>query len=66
MLVAYLSDKYKHRGGFIALLSLVCLIGCAIVAWHPNNNVRYFGGLLFLHKLQCQQTVLICRYQVAS
>ncbi|KAJ2917765.1 hypothetical protein MD484_g2675, partial [Candolleomyces efflorescens] len=46
MLVAYLSDKYKHRGGFIALLSLVCLIGCAIVAWHPNNNVRYFGCFL--------------------
>jgi hypothetical protein len=65
MLVAYLSDKYKHRGGFIAVLSLVCLAGCAIVAWHPNNNVRYFGGLLLLHN-SSQQTVLIFCYQVAS
>ncbi|RXW14451.1 hypothetical protein EST38_g11403 [Candolleomyces aberdarensis] len=39
LLVAYLSDKYKHRASFILVLSLICLLGCALVAWHPNNNL---------------------------
>ncbi|KAJ2924274.1 hypothetical protein H1R20_g12820, partial [Candolleomyces eurysporus] len=46
MLVAYYSDKYRHRSSFILVCSLVCLLGCALVAWHPNNNVRYFACFL--------------------
>ncbi|KAF5325589.1 hypothetical protein D9611_000298 [Ephemerocybe angulata] len=43
MAVAYFSDKYKHRSSFIFGLALMCILGNGLVAWHPNNKVRYLG-----------------------
>ena len=43
---AWLSDKTKHRAGWMVVESLITIIGLAIAAYHPNNGVRYFG--LFL------------------
>ncbi|KJA21921.1 hypothetical protein HYPSUDRAFT_139927 [Hypholoma sublateritium FD-334 SS-4] len=43
---AWLSDKTKHRAGWMVVQSLITLTGLAIAAYHPNNGVRYFG--LFL------------------
>ncbi|KAJ3514755.1 hypothetical protein NLJ89_g2184 [Agrocybe chaxingu] len=46
MLVAYLSDKYKHRSGFIVLCVVVCLTGVSLLAWAKQDEVRYFGAFL--------------------
>ncbi|KAF8161310.1 major facilitator superfamily domain-containing protein [Crassisporium funariophilum] len=46
LLVAWLSDKHKHRSGFIVLTTLVCLIGLCLTAFAKQNEVRYFGAFL--------------------
>jgi len=46
MIVAYFSDKHKHRSGFIVLCSAVCLIGLCLTAFAKKNEVRYFGAFL--------------------
>ncbi|KAF8963680.1 major facilitator superfamily domain-containing protein [Flammula alnicola] len=46
MLVAYFSDKHKHRSGFILGSTLVCLTGVALTAFAKQNEVRYFGAFL--------------------
>ncbi|RXW14890.1 hypothetical protein EST38_g10959 [Candolleomyces aberdarensis] len=63
LLVAYLSDKYRHRASFIFVLSLICLLGCALVAWHPNNNVSptvlaYSANNVVSHSKRSVQTAL--------
>ena len=40
---AYLSDRYRLRSPFIAFNSIVAIIGLVLMAYHPNNGVRYFG-----------------------
>ncbi|EAU83773.2 hypothetical protein CC1G_07508 [Coprinopsis cinerea okayama7 len=46
LLVAYLSDKKKHRAGFIIVLASIAVVGSALTAWHSNDKVRYFGIFL--------------------
>ncbi|KAF9486023.1 MFS general substrate transporter [Pholiota conissans] len=46
MLIAYFSDKHKHRAGFIVGSVIVCLVGLSITAFAKQNEVRYFGVFL--------------------
>ncbi|TEB30319.1 MFS general substrate transporter [Coprinellus micaceus] len=43
LVVAYFADKYKHRSSFIVVLCVGCLVGNSLVAWHPDNKIRYLG-----------------------
>jgi hypothetical protein len=44
--IAYLADRTRLRAPFIAFQSLTTIIGLALVAYHQNNGVRYFGIFL--------------------
>ncbi|KAF9047427.1 major facilitator superfamily domain-containing protein [Panaeolus papilionaceus] len=46
MIMAHYADKYRHRSGFIAGCTLVCLIGLTLTAFAKQNAVRYFGCFL--------------------
>lgn len=41
--VAYISDKTRKRGLYLALFSLLAIIGFAILRWETNPNVRYMA-----------------------
>ncbi|KAL0569640.1 hypothetical protein V5O48_012324 [Marasmius crinis-equi] len=41
--LAWLSDKAKHRAGFIVLQSSLTLIGCCMTAFAPSVPARYAG-----------------------
>ncbi|RDB25088.1 hypothetical protein Hypma_007608 [Hypsizygus marmoreus] len=43
---SWLSDKLKHRGGFILIQALICVVGLILTAFASNGNVRYFGIFL--------------------
>ncbi|KAF8178649.1 major facilitator superfamily domain-containing protein [Mycena galopus ATCC 62051] len=43
---AWLSDKYKHRAGFIVTQGLISITGLCLTAFSPQNKVRYFGIFL--------------------
>ncbi|KAJ6593467.1 major facilitator superfamily domain-containing protein [Mycena capillaripes] len=40
---AWLSDKYRHRAGFIVIQGLISITGLCLTAFSPQNRVRYFG-----------------------
>ncbi|KAF9451528.1 MFS general substrate transporter [Macrolepiota fuliginosa MF-IS2] len=46
LLSSWLSDKYKHRSGFIIFNTLVCIVGLCLTAFAKQNAVRYFGAFL--------------------
>ncbi|PPQ63040.1 hypothetical protein CVT24_005986 [Panaeolus cyanescens] len=46
MVMAHYADKYKHRSGFIAGCTIVCLIGLTLTAFAKQDAVRYFGCFL--------------------
>ncbi|KAF8911500.1 major facilitator superfamily domain-containing protein [Gymnopilus junonius] len=46
MIVAYLSDKHKHRSGYIVVCVVICLVGLVLTAFAKQNEVRYFGAFL--------------------
>ena len=47
LLVAYLSDKYKHRSTFIVVFLFVCVTGTSLLAFSEQNTVRYAGKFSF-------------------
>ncbi|KAK2841535.1 hypothetical protein FQN49_006162 [Arthroderma sp. PD_2] len=60
--ISRLADKYRMRAPAIALQCIICVIGLMIIAYHPNNNVRYFG--FFLGAAGCQGNIpAILAYQ---
>ena len=48
LLVAYLSDKYKHRSTFIVVFVFVSMTGTSLLAFSDQNAVRYAGMFSFL------------------
>ncbi|KAH0588802.1 hypothetical protein H2248_004602 [Termitomyces sp. 'cryptogamus'] len=46
MFFSWLSDKTKHRGGFIVIQALICIVGLCLTAFSHNGYVRYFGVFL--------------------
>ncbi|KAF5348639.1 hypothetical protein D9758_006746 [Tetrapyrgos nigripes] len=46
MFFAWISDKKKHRAGFIAAQALITLVGVCLTAFAQDNGVRYFGTFL--------------------
>ncbi|TFK74581.1 MFS general substrate transporter [Pluteus cervinus] len=46
MLFSWLSDKTKHRGAFIIIQALICVVGVVLMAFAKSNSVRYFGTFL--------------------
>jgi len=46
MTISWFSDKHKHRAGFIAGCSIVCMAGVSLTAFAKQNEVRYFGVFL--------------------
>ncbi|KAJ7018347.1 major facilitator superfamily domain-containing protein [Mycena alexandri] len=43
---AWLSDKYRHRAGFIVVQGLISILGLCLTAFSERNKVRYFGIFL--------------------
>ncbi|KAG6828257.1 hypothetical protein H0H92_008645 [Tricholoma furcatifolium] len=43
---SWISDRTKHRGGFIVIQALMCLIGLCLTAFANNGHIRYFGVFL--------------------
>jgi MFS family permease len=43
---AWLSDRVKHRSGFIIANCLLCILGLCLTAFAKANAVRYFGTFL--------------------
>lgn len=41
--IAYVSDKTKRRGIYLAVFSVFAAIGFAILRWHSNPNIRYMA-----------------------
>ncbi|THV03968.1 MFS general substrate transporter [Dendrothele bispora CBS 962.96] len=41
-----MSDKTKHRAGFIALQTLITIVGLVLMGYGSQNGVRYFGIFL--------------------
>ncbi|KAF3483104.1 uncharacterized protein GIQ15_02428 [Arthroderma uncinatum] len=59
---SWLADRYRLRAPVIAVQCVVCIVGLMLTAYHPNNNVRYFG--FFLGAAGCQGNIpAILAYQ---
>ncbi|PVI04520.1 phthalate transporter-like protein [Periconia macrospinosa] len=59
---AWIGDKYRVRSPVIATQSILAIIGLMLVAYSPDNGVRYFGS--FLGVCGCQGNVpAILAYQ---
>lgn len=43
VLVAYVSDKTKKRGIYLAAFSTLAVVGFAILRWATNSNIRYMA-----------------------
>lgn len=43
ILVAYISDKTKRRGIYLACFSLAAITGFALLRWHDGANIRYMA-----------------------
>lgn len=43
---SWVSDKTRHRSGFIAIQTIVCIVGLALTAFAKHSGVRYFGIFL--------------------
>ncbi|KAJ7935100.1 major facilitator superfamily domain-containing protein [Mycena leptocephala] len=43
---AWLSDKYRHRAGFIVIQGLISITGLCLTAFSHQNRVRYLGIFL--------------------
>ncbi|KAG6850853.1 hypothetical protein H0H93_007471 [Arthromyces matolae] len=46
MFFSWMSDRTRHRGGFIVIQSLICLVGICLTAFSGNGHIRYFGVFL--------------------
>lgn len=44
--IALVSDRWKARGLTVTLNCILAVIGCALVGYHRNDDVRYFGCFL--------------------
>jgi len=43
MFFAWLSDKYRSRAPFLAVQTVITIVGLFITAYHPKANIRYMG-----------------------
>lgn len=43
MAFAWLSDKTQIRSPYIAIQAVIGIVGLALMAYAPQNGVRYFG-----------------------
>lgn len=43
ILIAYLSDKTKQRGVYLAIFAIIALIGFAILRFHTDANIKYMA-----------------------
>ncbi|KAL8318492.1 hypothetical protein RB597_005668 [Gaeumannomyces tritici] len=43
ILIAYLSDKTKQRGIYLAIFAIIALIGFAILRFHTDPNIKYMA-----------------------
>ncbi|KAM6502534.1 Major facilitator superfamily domain containing protein [Amanita muscaria] len=41
---SWLSDRHKHRAGYILIQAIMCIFGLALMAFTENNAIRYFGA----------------------
>jgi MFS family permease len=55
LIFAYLSDKFRLRGPFIAVQCVMVIVGLMITAYHKNNGAKYFG--IFLGQAGCQGNI---------
>ncbi|EHA56932.1 hypothetical protein MGG_06828 [Pyricularia oryzae 70-15] len=41
--IAYLSDKTKQRGLYLAIFAVIAMIGFAILRWHQDSDIKYMA-----------------------
>jgi MFS family permease len=58
MLSSWLSDRFKHRSGFIILNTLICIVGLSLTAFASKNEVRYLGEHLVSAIYVCPRVYL--------
>ncbi len=58
-IMAYFSDRTRQRGLFVSLNALVCIVGCLIIGYTANRNVRYFGSFLAIMGAQSNVPAVI-------
>jgi len=58
-ILAVISDKTHMRTPFIALSSLVCIVGLTVAAYAPQAGVRYFGTFLVIAGTQSNVPAVI-------
>ncbi|KAF8653322.1 hypothetical protein AX16_004022 [Volvariella volvacea WC 439] len=46
MFFSWLSDRQKHRGAYIIIQAIICVVGVVLMAYAKSNEVRYFGTFL--------------------
>jgi sugar phosphate permease len=44
--IAYVSDKTKQRGIYLAVFSLIAITGFALLRWEKDPNIRYMAVFL--------------------
>ena len=57
MFFSWLSDKHKHRAGYILIQAIICFVGIAITAFANDNAARYFGTFRY-----CRLSFLLTQY----
>jgi MFS family permease len=55
LVFAYLGDKFRLRGLFIAMQCIMVIAGLMVTAYHKNNGMKYFG--IFLGQAGCQGNI---------
>ena len=56
---SYLSDRTRHRAGFIAILALMTTAGVLATAYASQPGVRYFGEINLLARRSYSDSPLI-------
>ncbi|KAJ9105374.1 hypothetical protein QFC21_001743 [Naganishia friedmannii] len=52
-IIAFSSDKLRLRGVFVSLNALVTIVGCLLIGYVKNKDVKYFGAFLAIMGGQC-------------
>lgn len=58
LITGWWGDRYRMRGPACVFNAIMAIVGLAIVGFHSNNNIRYFG--VFLATAGANANVPVC------
>ncbi|KAI1824947.1 major facilitator superfamily domain-containing protein [Xylaria intraflava] len=47
-LLGWVGDRFRTRGPIVVINMVVALVGLALLGWHPDPKVKYFGAFLLV------------------